>query len=70
MKAVTIAVYSILIFVSILLLTLLVGHVISFAFGQGWALNLEWKNVCAVVGCILSAITCFAYWVGLADDSN
>lgn len=68
MKGLIIAVNSILIFVGILLLTLLVGHVIHLAFWQEWALNLEAKNACAVTGSILGAITCFAYWVELADD--
>ena len=68
MKGLIIAVCSILIFVSILLLTLLMGHVISYVFGLGWALSIDAKNACAVTGSILGAITCFAYWVELSDD--
>jgi len=70
MKGVIIFFISIMLFLFTLLITLLLGHVISYAFGMGWALSGDNKGACAVIGCILGVIACICYWSSMDDDGN
>lgn len=51
------------------LLALLLGHIISLAFGHGWVLSEDAKGACAVFGAILGFVMAISYFIQKSEDN-